>query len=52
MQFVTSNKLSLFALRLNVLKKQRKHKFIHVEQEFFFEYFLNEINNSLYEIGA
>jgi hypothetical protein len=38
MQFVTCNKLSLFALRLKALKKQRKHKFIHVEQEFFFEY--------------
>jgi len=33
MQYVTCNKLSLFASRLKILKKQGKKKFIIVEQE-------------------
>ncbi len=33
MQYVTCNKLSLFASRLKILKKQGKNKFIIVEQE-------------------
>jgi hypothetical protein len=32
MQCVTCNNLSLFAPRLKILKKQRKYKFILVEQ--------------------
>jgi len=33
MQFVTCKTLCLFAQRLKVLKKQKKHKFIPMEQE-------------------